>query len=84
MEAYSHTTVLSLNICSNWSKHAIGPHSSVESEPPVSKCDPETGCSQNGEESAMVLGSPLPDVLVSSIAEWGIGRHLTVAELVVA
>ena len=32
----------------------------------------------------MVLGSPFPDVLMSSIAEWSIGRHLTVAELEVA
>lgn len=32
----------------------------------------------------MVLGSPLPDMLMSSIAEWRIGRHLTVAEFEVA
>ena len=32
----------------------------------------------------MILGSPLPKVLMCSIAEWRIGRHLAVAQFIVA
>ena len=45
----------------------------VESEHPVAEGDPEGTDTSNRPEAAMVLGTPLPDVLVSTIAEWGIG-----------
>lgn len=32
----------------------------------------------------MILGSPFPKVLMRSIAEWSIGRHLAVAQFIVA
>ena len=32
----------------------------------------------------MVLGSPLPEMLMSSIAEWGVWGHLAVAKFVIA
>ena len=56
----------------------------VESEHPVAPGQPEGTDTSHGPEATMVLGTPLPDVLMSTIAEWGICGHLAVAELVVA
>ena len=62
----------------------ISPHSLVEGEHPVAEGDPEGTDSSHGPEATMVLGTPLPDMLMSSIAEGRIGGELAVAELVVA
>ena len=60
-------------------------HSSlVECEHPVAEGDPERTDTSDGPETAMVLGTPFPDVLMCAIAEWRIRAELAVAELVVA
>ena len=41
----------------------------VESEHPVSKCDPKGAHTGDGPEATMIFGAPLPDVLVCTIAE---------------
>ena len=41
----------------------------VESEHPVAKGDPESTDTSDGPETAMVLGTPLPDVLMCSVTE---------------
>ena len=62
--------------------HVFAP-SLVESEHPVADACPP-GCNGgHSPESSMVFICPLEQVLMGSIAEWGIGAHLTVAQLVV-
>jgi|FrelakmetLWP11LW_1041352.scaffolds.fasta_scaffold110623_2 hypothetical protein len=56
----------------------------VESEHPVAESDPECPDTSDTPEATMVLGTPLPDVLMCSIAEWRICGHLAVAQLEVA
>ena len=56
----------------------------VESEHPVAEGDPEGAYTGNRPEATMVLGTPFPDVLMSTVAERSIRWHLAVAELVVA
>ena len=56
----------------------------VEGEHPVAPSDPKGSDTSDGPEATMVLGSPLPDVLMSAVAEGRIGGQLAVAELIVA
>ena len=56
----------------------------VESEHPVSKCDPKGTHTCDGPEATMIFGAPFPNVLVRSIAERGICGQLAVAKFIVA
>ena len=56
----------------------------VEGEPKVANDNPEGGGSGNGPESTVILGTPLPEMLMCAITKWSIGRHLAIAEFVVA
>ena len=51
----------------------------VESEHPVAPSDPECTNTRDGPETTMVLGTPLPDVLMSTVAEGSICGQLAVA-----
>ena len=53
----------------------------VESEHPVSECCPERAHTVNAPVAAMVFVDPPEQCLMSAIAEWGVGRHLAVAQL---
>ena len=55
----------------------------VESEHPVSKCDPEGTHTCDGPEATVILGAPLPNMLVRSIAERCICGQLAVAKFIV-
>ena len=56
----------------------------IEGERPVSEGYPEGCRTGDTPETAMVLCTPLPDVLMSAVAEGRIRGHLAVAEFVVA
>ena len=56
----------------------------IESKSPVAEGNPEGNRACNTPETAMVLGSPLPDVLMRTVAERRTWAHLVVAEFVVA
>ena len=56
----------------------------VESEHPVSKCDPEGTHTCDGPEATVIFGTPFPNVLVRTIAERGIRGQLAVAKFIVA
>ena len=56
----------------------------IEGEHPVSEGNPEGSRTGDTPETAMVLRTPLPDVLMSAVAEGRIRGHLAVAEFVVA
>ena len=65
-------------------KCAIDLGSLVEGEHPVADAAPPGGNSGDTPEATMVLHDPLHHVLMSTIAEGSVSRHLTIAELVVA
>ena len=56
----------------------------IEGKCPVAKGNPEGCRACNTPETAMVLGTPLPDMLMSTVAERRIRGHLAVAKFVVA
>ena len=56
----------------------------VEGEHPVREAKPEANNTINTPESTMLFVDPTQKGLMSTIAEWGIGTHLAIAELVVA
>ena len=56
----------------------------VEGEHPVADAAPPGANSSDTPEATMVLHDPLHHVLMSTIAEGSVSRHLAIAELVVA
>ena len=56
----------------------------VECEHPISPRNPEGTYTSDRPEATMVFGTPLPDVLMGSVAERSICWHLAVAKLIVA
>jgi hypothetical protein len=66
----------------NRNKHKI--LSLVESHEPVPKGSPEGCDTPQSPETSMILLGPLNYVLMSAVTEGGVGRHFTIAELVVA
>ena len=56
----------------------------IEGKSPVAEGNPEGNRACNTPETAMVLGTPLPDMLMRTVAERRIWGHLAVAEFEVA
>ena len=47
-------------------------NSLVEGEHPVTHGDPEGAYTSDGPETTVILGAPLPNMLMCTVAEWSI------------